>query len=100
MTNLSGIENLYKELKTEWSRKPQNLKKCGQLLNVLKVFCFSYNLTMPVTFRKFIYSVFVNNIGRANQIGFPAHWRYENKQKRNGSSSRCSRNCSGIQRGK
>ncbi|XP_014092802.2 26S proteasome non-ATPase regulatory subunit 8 [Bactrocera oleae] len=37
MVNLSGIETLYKELKTEWSKKPQNLKKCGQLLDVLKV---------------------------------------------------------------
>ncbi|XP_054731298.1 26S proteasome non-ATPase regulatory subunit 8 [Anastrepha obliqua] len=37
MANLGGVENLYKELKSEWSKRPQNLKKCGQLLDNLKI---------------------------------------------------------------
>ncbi|XP_017483941.1 PREDICTED: 26S proteasome non-ATPase regulatory subunit 8-like [Rhagoletis zephyria] len=37
MASLTGIENLYKELKSEWSKKPQNLKKCGQLVDNLKI---------------------------------------------------------------
>jgi len=36
-SDLSSVETLYKELKAEWLKKPQNLKKCGQLLENLKI---------------------------------------------------------------
>ncbi|XP_037939797.1 26S proteasome non-ATPase regulatory subunit 8-like [Teleopsis dalmanni] len=32
-----SIENFYKELKSEWIKKPRNLKKCGQILDKLKI---------------------------------------------------------------
>lgn len=34
---VASVENLYKELKVEWVKKPLNLKKCGQILDQLKV---------------------------------------------------------------
>lgn len=34
---VSSVENLYKELKGEWTKKPVNLKKCGLILDQLKV---------------------------------------------------------------
>ncbi|XP_061396900.1 26S proteasome non-ATPase regulatory subunit 8 [Musca vetustissima] len=37
MSQLESVEALFKELNAEWSKKPQNLKKCGQLLDQLKV---------------------------------------------------------------
>ncbi|KAM7347566.1 regulatory particle non-ATPase 12 [Cochliomyia hominivorax] len=37
MPHLNEVESLYKELNTEWNKKPQNIKKCGQLLDQLKV---------------------------------------------------------------
>ena len=37
MSELAEVENLYKELQQEWNKKPQAIKKCGQLLDKLKV---------------------------------------------------------------
>lgn len=33
MSDLTEVETLYKELNAEWNKKPQNIKKCGQLLD-------------------------------------------------------------------
>lgn len=38
MSHLNEVETLYKELNSEWNKKPQNIKKCGQLLDQLKVY--------------------------------------------------------------
>ncbi|GLV35412.1 Regulatory particle non-ATPase 12 [Carabus blaptoides fortunei] len=37
MSALNNVVTLYKQLKTEWNAKKQNLSKCGQLLAQLKV---------------------------------------------------------------
>lgn len=37
MAKVDSVVSLYRELKSEWNRKPQNLQKCGQLLDKLKV---------------------------------------------------------------
>ncbi len=50
--NMSGhdVESLYQQLHDSWSKKPQNLEKCGEILTQLKVsnasrqsihFCFT-----------------------------------------------------------
>lgn len=37
MATLDDVLSLYKNLKDEWTAVPCNLKKCGELLNQLKV---------------------------------------------------------------
>lgn len=37
MTALKEVVALYQNLKQEWGKTPCNLKKCGELLNQLKV---------------------------------------------------------------
>lgn len=34
---MDGVSSLYRELKTEWDRQAPNLRKCGTLLDQLKV---------------------------------------------------------------
>lgn len=37
MAALKDVTSLYQNLKQEWTKTPCNLKKCGELLNQLKV---------------------------------------------------------------
>lgn len=37
MAALKDVVSLYQNLKQEWGKNPCNLKKCGELLNQLKV---------------------------------------------------------------
>lgn len=35
---MDSVVTLYKELKSEWDKPAQNLRKCGSLLDQLKVY--------------------------------------------------------------
>lgn len=37
MSAVKDVVSLYQKLKVEWSKKPQNLQACGELLTTLKV---------------------------------------------------------------
>lgn len=37
MAAVKDVVSLYQKLKAEWTKKPQNLEACGQLLAKLKV---------------------------------------------------------------
>lgn len=43
MAALKDVVSLYQNLKREWTRTPCNLKKCGELLNQLKVIYMFYS---------------------------------------------------------
>jgi len=43
MAALEDVVALYQNLKREWTRTPCNLKKCGELLNQLKVIYIFYS---------------------------------------------------------
>lgn len=43
MAALKDVTSLYQNLKQEWTKTPCNLKKCGELLNQLKVCRASYD---------------------------------------------------------
>lgn len=42
MAALKDVVPVYKNLKEEWAATPCNLKKCGELLNQLKVIYIKY----------------------------------------------------------
>lgn len=42
MSGINSVIALYKEFKTEWDKPQHNLKKCGQLLDQLKVEKYQY----------------------------------------------------------
>lgn len=44
MAALKDVSSLYQNLKQEWTKTPCNLKKCGELLNQLKVCHSIYNV--------------------------------------------------------
>lgn len=37
MASVKDVATLYQNLKTEWTKKPRKLDKCGELLNKIKV---------------------------------------------------------------
>lgn len=42
MANLNTVNQLFKELKTEFSKASRDMKKCGTLLEQLKVRIFEF----------------------------------------------------------
>lgn len=42
----NDVVSLYKQLKKEWSKTPRDLKKCGELLDQLKVSWINFLFTI------------------------------------------------------
>lgn len=71
MSHLNEVETLYKELNSEWNKKPQNIKKCGQLLDQLKV--YKGEITSIHYLFCLIIIIIVLNLGGPYKIGIFTH---------------------------
>lgn len=75
---MDSVTALHRELKGEWEKTPPNLRKCGNLLDELKVFHWNDRILSllhddrsgnNLTF----HCVSPSIADCSNQIGFPAH---------------------------
>lgn len=48
---MDSVTTLYKDLKTEWDKSAPNLRKCGSLLDQLKVICKQFEKKISCIFQ-------------------------------------------------